>query len=201
MRKAFGKLHGAMKAVRIHKHGGLEALVYETVPDPKPRPDEVLIEVKACALNHLDLWTRKGLPRIQIPLPITPGSDIAGVVAAVGKTAQGVNLGDKVIAVPGVTCGACKACLAGNDSMCARYSILGFGRDGGCAEFVSVPAVNVVPLPEGLTFVEASSVPLVFMTAWHMLVTRVKVQAGEDVLVWGANSGVGIAAIQVAKLF
>ena len=190
-----------MKAVRVHKHGGLDVLVYESIPTPKIQQNEVLIEVKACALNHLDIWTRKGLPGIKLPLPIVPGSDISGVVCEVGKLVSGVKEGDKVVLAPGVSCGECKACLAGEDNLCPDYSILGFKRDGGYAEFVKVPSSNVIPMPEVLTFVEAASVPLVFLTAWHMLVTRAKVQPGEDVLVLGAGSGVGIAAIQIAKLF
>ncbi len=190
-----------MKAIRIHKHGGLEALLYESAPEPKIAPDEVLIEVKACALNHLDLWTRKGLPGIRLPLPIIPGSDISGVVAQVGDLVKDVKKGEKVVLAPGVSCGKCQACLAGEDNICPDYEILGFDRDGGCAEFVKVPATNLVPMPKGLTFVEAASLPLVFVTAWHMLVTSAQVKPGEDVLVHSAGSGVGIAAIQVAKLF
>lgn len=190
-----------MRAVRIHKHGGLDALKVENVSVPKVQQNEVLVQVKACALNHLDLWTRKGLPGVQVPLPLIPGSDIAGVVSGVGKLVQGVNVGNKVILSPGVSCGECKACLAGLDNLCPEYSILGFKRDGGYAEYVKVPSSNVIPMPKGLTFVEAASVPLVFLTAWHMVVTRAKVQPGEDVLIIGAGSGVGSAAIQVAKLF
>lgn len=190
-----------MRAVRIHKHGGLEALTYEVAPDPKIQANEVLIEVKACALNHLDLWARKGIAGIKLPLPIIPGSDISGVVADLGPLAQGVKKGDKVVLAPGVSCGECKACLAGDDNLCPEYAILGYRRDGGCAELVKVPSSNVLPMPEGLSFVEAAAIPFTFLTAWHMVVTRAKVQPGEDVLILSAGSGVGSAAIQIAKLF
>jgi NADPH:quinone reductase-like Zn-dependent oxidoreductase len=138
---------------------------------------------------------------MKIPLPIVPGSDISGVVEEIGDMVSGIKKGDKVILFPGVSCGECKYCLAGGDNMCPDYELLGYRRDGGYAEYVKVPSANIVPMPAGLNFVDAASVPLVFVTAWHMLVTRAKVQPGEDVLVLAAGSGVGIAAIQVAKLF
>jgi len=190
-----------VKAVRIHKHGGLERLTYESVPDPKIQPNEVLVAVKACALNYLDLWTRQGIAGIKIPLPVIPGTDISGVVHETGDMVSGIKKGDKVLLSPGVSCGECKYCLAGNDNMCPDYTLLGFKRDGGCAEYVKVPSTNVIPMPQGINFVEGASIPLVFLTAWHMLVARAKVQPGEDVLVLAAGSGVGIAAIQIAKLF
>lgn len=189
-----------MLAVRIHRHGGPDVLRLERVPPPAPRGDEVLVRVRACALNHLDLWNRKGLPRPAIQLPRILGSDIAGEVLTVGELVQHVAPGDQVIVNPGVSCGRCRQCLSGHDNMCPDYTIFGAGRDGGYAQLVTVPGVNVIPKPANLTFIEAAAVPLVFLTAWHMLMTRARLRHGETVLVWGAGSGVGSAAIQIAKL-
>lgn len=189
-----------MKAIVIPKHGGPEVLELRDVPQPAPGPNEVLVRVRACALNHLDLWSRGGIPGIQFPLPLIPGSDIAGEVAAMGSAAQRVKVGEQVVLSPGVGCGQCAACASGNESQCRRYALIGYMRDGGCAEYVAAPEVNVLPKPEGLSFEEAAAVPLVFLTAWHMLITRAQLRAGEDVLVLGAGSGIGSAAIQIAKL-
>ncbi len=189
-----------MRAILIPKHGGPEVLQYAEIADPKPGPNEVLVRVHACALNHLDLWVRQGLNGVTFPLPLVPGSDIAGEVAAVGELATRVRPGDKVVLAPGVSCGQCAACAAGKDNECRKYAPLGYGRNGGCAEYVVAPEVNVLPMPEGLSFEEAAAVPLVFLTAWHMLVARARLQPGEEVLILGAGSGVGSAAIQIAKL-
>lgn len=189
-----------MKAVRIHEHGGPEVLRYETVPDPAPRADEVLVRVRACALNHLDIWNRKGLPRPMVRLPHILGSDIAGEVVAAGDLVDDFEPGQAVIVNPGVSCGRCRHCLSGQDNKCPRYHLFGAGRDGGYAQLVAVPRANVVAKPANLSFAEAAAVPLVFLTAWHMLVTRAQVKPGEDVFVWGAGSGVGSAGIQIAKL-
>ncbi|MBO8142446.1 MAG: zinc-binding dehydrogenase [Firmicutes bacterium] len=190
-----------MKAVRIHRHGGPAVLQYEEAPDPVPRPDEVLVRVRACALNHLDLWNRKGLPRPMVRLPRILGSDIAGEVAATGDLVDDWKPGDAVIVSPGISCGRCRACLSGRDNQCPGYHLIGAGRDGGYAELVTVPRTNVLPKPANLSFAEAAAVPLVFLTAWHMLVARARIGPGDHVLVWGAGSGVGSAAIQIAKLF
>lgn len=189
-----------MKAVVFHEHGGIDKLRYEERPDPSVKENEVLVRVKACALNHLDIWARIGLPSIQIPLPHISGSDICGEVASTGKMATRVRPGDPVMVSPGLSCGMCEHCLSGRDSMCRSYKIIGYLVDGGYAELVSVPEVNIIPMPEWLKPEEAAAVPLVFMTAWHMLVTRAGVSPGEYVLVLGAGSGVGSAAIQIAKL-
>lgn len=159
------------------------------------------MKVHACALNHLDIWTRVGLPGVQIPLPHISGSDIAGTVARVGSEVEKVKVGDKVVIAPGITCGHCQFCLSGRDNLCREYKIIGHLVDGGYAEFVKAPAVNIIPMPGNLTFEEASAVPLVFMTAWHMLVSKCKVEPGNAVLVIAASSGVGSAAVQIAKLF
>jgi len=190
-----------MKAIVFHHHGDPGVLHYTDVPEPHLRASEVLVKVHACALNHLDLWVRRGLPGIQIPLPHIPGSDIAGEVAKVGPEVHTVHVGQKVLLAPGVTCGKCPACLAGKDNLCRDFTNLGFMIDGGCAEYVRCPDVNCMPYPENLDWVHAAAVPLVFLTAWHMLVTRAQLRPGDSVLILGAGSGVGSAAIQIAKYF
>ena len=189
-----------MKASIFRRHGGPEVLEYADVPEPQVRANEVLVEVKACALNHLDIFARNGLPGIEIPLPHTLGNDIAGVVKDVGSLVGWVKVGDEVMIQPGVSCGHCDACLSGRDNLCREYDMIGYRRDGGYAEFVAVPGVNVFPKPSNLTWEQAAALPLVTVTAWHMLVTRANVQPGEDVLVHAAGSGVGSVAIQIAKL-
>jgi NADPH:quinone reductase-like Zn-dependent oxidoreductase len=189
-----------MNAVIIPRHGGPEVLHYTQTPDPRPGPNEVLVRVRACALNHLDLWMRKGIPGRQIPLPLIPGSDIAGEVAEAGSHVKNVKTGEKIVISPGISCGHCAACAAGQDNRCRDYTILGYGKNGGYAEYVAVPAVNVMPMPADLSFEQAAAIPLVFVTAWHMLVRRAELLPGEEVLIWGAGSGVGTAAIQIAKL-
>lgn len=187
-----------MRAVRFHAHGGPEVLVYEDAPDPEPRAGHVVVRVRACALNHLDLWQRRGLDRVTIPFPHISGADVAGDVVSApgGEVAEGT----RVFLQPGLSCGRCAACLAGHDNTCARYDVLGYQSDGGYAEYVRVPAVNVVPMPASVSYQAAAAFPLTFLTAWHMLVTRARVAAGETVLVLAAGSGVGQAAIQVARL-
>ena len=190
-----------MNAIVFHQHGGPEVLKYEDVPKPSIRPGEVLVCVKACALNHLDLWVRRGIPGVPIPLPHIPGSDVSGEIAQIGPDVTTVRVGQKVVLAPGVTCGKCAACVAGQDNHCRYFTNLGYLIDGGCAEFVRAPEVNCLSYPENLTFEEAASIPLVFQTAWHMLLARAELQPGEDVLILGAGSGVGSAAIQIAKFF
>jgi NADPH:quinone reductase-like Zn-dependent oxidoreductase len=189
-----------VKAAIFRKHGGPEVLEYADVPEPRIRANEVLIEVKASALNHLDLFARRGLPGIEIPLPHILGNDIAGVVREVGELVTWVKTGDEVMVQPGVSCGHCEACLSGQDNLCREYDIIGYRRNGGYAEFVAVPGVNIIPKPAELSWEEAAALPLVTVTAWHMLVTRANVQPGEDVLVHAAGSGVGSIAIQIGKL-
>lgn len=190
-----------MKAIVFHQHGGPEVLKYADVPDPVPRANEVVVRVKACALNHLDLWVRRGLPNVPIPLPHIPGSDVAGEIAKIGADVTTVRVGQKVALAPLVSCGKCPACIAGLDNRCRQATNLGYMIDGGCAEFVRAPEVNCLPYPENLKWEEAAAVPLVFQTAWHMLLSRAELQPGEDVLILGAGSGVGTAAIQIAKFF
>ncbi|MFZ0733895.1 MAG: zinc-binding dehydrogenase [Candidatus Sulfotelmatobacter sp.] len=190
-----------MKAVRIHQFGGPEVLQYENVPDPQLRKDQVLVRVKACALNHLDLWVRKGLPGVKLPHIL--GSDIAGEIAEAGEYVTGFTAGQRVIIAPMHYCGHCVKCLAGLQNQCREFTVLGNGVDGGNCELIAVPARNVISIPNSFSFdfVQAASVPLVFVTAWHMLVGLAGVRPGQTVLILGASSGVGIAAIQIAKMF
>ena len=188
-----------MKAVRIHEFGGPEVLRYEDAPDPKLRKDQVLVRVKACAMNHLDVWVRKGLPGVS--LPHIPGSDVAGEIVEVGEYVVGFQLGQRVLLAPMHFCNRCAKCVSGLQNQCPEFTVLGNRVDGGNCELIAVPAVNVIPIPDTLDFNQAASVPLVFLTAWHMLVGRAGIRPGQTVLVLGASSGVGIAAIQVAKLF
>ena len=190
-----------MKAIVMQQHGGPEVLKFGEAPSPQIRPNEVLVRVKACALNRLDLFVRNGSPNVPIPLPHIGGSDIAGEIAEIGGEVTTVKVGQKVVLAPGVTCGKCAACISGHDNRCRQFTNLGYMIDGGYAEYVRAPEVNCIPYPENLTWEEAASVPLVFQTAWHMLLSRAELQPGEDVLVLGAGSGVGIAAIQIAKFF
>jgi NADPH:quinone reductase-like Zn-dependent oxidoreductase len=190
-----------MKAVRFHQYGGPEVLQYEDAPDPVRGVEQVLVRVKACALNRLDIWERQGPPRVKVNLPHISGSDISGVVEEVPSGEKELQKGAEVIVNPGIGCGRCEKCLTGRDNQCRYYGIIGNEFDGGYAELVSVPRRNVIAKPERMDFVQAASVPLVFLTAYHMLVTKAAIGAGETVLVLGASSGVGIAAIQVAKAY
>ena len=187
-----------MKAIRIHEFGGPKVLRYEDVPDPQPRKDQVLVRVNACAMNHLDLWVRKGLPGVKLPHIL--GSDIAGEIVEVGEYVSGLQAGQRVLLAPMHFCNRCAKCTAGLQNQCREFTVLGNAVDGGNCELIAVPAVNVIPIPDFLDFNQAASVPLVFLTAWHMLVGRAGVRPGQTVLVLGANSGVGIAGIQLAKL-
>ena len=188
-----------MKAVRIHNFGGPEVLTYGDIPDPQPRKDQVLVRVKACSLNHLDLWVRKGLPGVK--LPHIPGSDIAGEVVEVGEYVSGVKPGQRVLVSPIHSCGHCVKCVAGLQNQCREFTVVGNAVDGGNCELFAAPAANIIPIPNSLDFNQAASVPLVFLTAWHMLVGLAEIRQGQTVVVLGASSGVGIAAIQIAKLF
>jgi NADPH:quinone reductase-like Zn-dependent oxidoreductase len=186
-----------MKAVRFHRHGDPDVLVYEDAPDPVPSPGYVVVRVHACALNHLDLWVRRGMERVRIPLPHICGSDVAGVLV---HDAGALAAGTRVLLQPGLSCGRCPACAEGRDNLCPQYDVVGLMRDGGYAELVGAPIGNVVPIPEHIGFVEAAAFPLTFLTAWHMLVTLARVRTGDIVLVLAGGSGVGQAAIQIAAL-
>ncbi|HEX5008816.1 MAG TPA: zinc-binding dehydrogenase [Planctomycetota bacterium] len=190
-----------MQAVVIREHGDLDALRFEQLPDPQAGAGEVRLAVKAVGLNHLDTWVRRGVPGHTFPLPMIPGCDFSGVVDQVGPGVKGVAVGDRVLVAPGFSCGRCEACLSGQDQLCRDYGIFGETTNGGCADFAVVPAVNVIPLPAKLEFTAAAAFPLTFLTAWHMLVARCGLRPGDDVLVHAAGSGVGSAAVQIARLF
>jgi NADPH:quinone reductase-like Zn-dependent oxidoreductase len=188
-----------MKAIRIHETGGPEVLRYEDIPDPQLRKDQVLVRVRACAMNHLDLWVRQGIPKV--PLPHILGSDVAGEVVEIGEYVSAFKVGQRVLLAPMHYCGHCEKCAAGLQNQCREFTVLGNAVDGGNCELIAAPATNVIPFPDSLDFNQAASVPLVFVTGWHMLVGRAQIKPGQTVLVIGANSGVGIAGIQIAKLF
>jgi NADPH:quinone reductase-like Zn-dependent oxidoreductase len=190
-----------MRAARIHEHGGPEKLRIEDIPEPKIRPDQVLVRVRACALNHLDLFVRAGIPGMKFTMPHILGSDIAGEVVAVGELCERVKPGWRVLLSPGTSCRQCEACLTGNDNLCRRFTMFGYGIDGGNTELLAAPEYSVIQIPDDLSFEQAAATPLVFVTAWHMLMGRARLQPGEDVLVLAASSGVGTAAIQIAKMF
>ena len=188
-----------MKAVRFHQHGGPEVLRYEDAPDPVLSPGDVLVRVRGCALNRLDLWERRGLPKVKIALPHISGSDVAGEIVA--SAVPDVVPGRRVMLQPGISCGRCTACLSGRDNECPQYDVLGYrNHDGGYAELVRVPAQNLVSIPDDIDFTLAAAFPLTFLTAWHMLITRAHLKRGDDVLILAAGSGVGQAAIQIAFL-
>ena len=189
-----------MKSVRFHEFGGLDKLQYEDALTPTFGPTDALVKVRACALNHLDIWARGGTRGERIPLPHISGSDISGEISEAGDIIKGHLKGEKVLIVPGISCGTCDYCNNGWDSLCESYKIIGYETQGGYAEYVAVPGANILPIPDKLSFEQAAAVPLVFVTAWHMLVTRARLAPGETVLVWAAGSGVGSAAVQVAKL-
>ncbi len=188
-----------MKAVRFHRFGEVDTLVYEEVPTPKAGPGEAVIQVKACALNYLDLWIQQGVPAYKIQLPHIPGSDVAGIVSEVGPDVEGISVGQRVIIAPGLSCFRCPYCLSGRDNLCDHYRIFGAGTDGGYAELTKAPAMNLIPVPDGISFEEAAAFPITFLTAWHMLITRAGLRPGQDLLVLAGGSGVGSAAIQIGK--
>ena len=189
-----------MKALAFSEHGGLDRLRYRNVPDPVLGDSDVLVSVRACALNHLDLWVREGLPGLALPLAFWSGSDIAGDVGQVGRAVRGVSVGDRVALNPNVTCGDCEYCLRGDDPLCVRFGILGEHTHGGLAELVKVDGRNVIRLPDHVTYEDAAAFILVNMTAWRMLVTQARLRAGEDLLVIGVGGGVSSTAVQIGRL-
>ena len=191
-----------MKASVFYKHGPPDVLEFDDVDDPVVSNNDVLVKVKACSINHLDLWIRRGKTGYSdIPFPHILGCDISGTIEDSNGFSD-INDGDEVIVSPGVSCGKCNHCLQGNDNFCKKFSIIGgWDRKGGYAEFASVPSQNLIPKPKNLSFEESASLPLTFLTAWNMLVKRAQIKTGEKVLIVGGSSGVGSAAIQIAKLF
>jgi NADPH:quinone reductase-like Zn-dependent oxidoreductase len=189
-----------MKAVVFHEHGGPEVLRYEDAPDPKPGRGDVLIEVKATSINHIDIFLRRGMPGVRVPLPKIAGCDAAGIIREVGPDVSGLKVGDRVTINPGIGCGHCEFCASGFGSQCTTYAMVGEHIDGAYAQLLRVPAHIVLPIPDSLSFEEAAAAPLVFLTAWSMMVGKGDIRPGEDVLILGAGAGVGTAAIQIAKL-
>ncbi len=189
-----------MRAIVVHRHGGPEVLQLEERPIPEAGPGEIRVRVQAVGVNHLDIWTRKGIPGVRLPLPIIPGADVAGIVDAVGPGVDHVHPGDAVVLYPAESCGVCAKCLRGLHNQCRQYRVLGHRRDGGYAEYIVVPARNALPKPEHLSWTEAASMPLVFLTAWHMLITLARLRPQDTVLIMAGASGVGVAAVQIARL-
>ncbi|MFX1484604.1 MAG: zinc-binding dehydrogenase [Promethearchaeota archaeon] len=192
-----------MKATVFHDHGPPSVLKYEEFPDPEIRDDQILVDVKAVALNHLDLFTRNGIPGLTLEMPHILGSDISGVIREVGKAVSRDFLpGQRVVIDPGKSCGVCEYCIRGEQSLCSQYGILGEHHRGGYSDFMAVDSQNVIPVPEhvDLSFEQLAATPLTFMTAWRMLMTKAKVRPGEDVLIVGAGGGVAVAALQIAKV-
>lgn len=184
----------------MHRTGGPEVLTWGDFDLREPGPREVLVRVRAVALNRLDIWTRNGLPNVKYEFPHRLGSDIAGEVEAIGPGAREVTVGQRVMVNPGISCGVCPRCLEGDDNLCPKYRILGENTQGGYARHVVVPDTNLVKLPDGISFTDAAAIPLVFITAWQMVVRRAEVKPGQTVLVQAAGSGVSSAAIQMCKL-
>ncbi len=189
-----------MRAALFREHGGPERMEVGERPDPTAGPGEVVLEVAAAALNHLDLWVRRGLPGLELPLPHVGGSDVAGVVAEVGEGVEGWAPGDRAVVNPTLSCGRCEWCARGEDSLCDRFAILGEHIGGGLAERIAVPARNLYPVPDGFPLESAAAVPLVFQTAWRALVGRAAIRPGQSVLVTGGSGGVSTAAVQIARL-
>jgi NADPH:quinone reductase-like Zn-dependent oxidoreductase len=188
-----------MRAARFHRNGGPEVLRIDEVPVPEPGAGELRIRVRAAALNHLDLWVRRGLP-IETTMPHTGGSDVAGVVEAVGKGVDPARIGERVVVNPSLACGHCRECVRGEESLCPTYRILGEHTDGGFAERLVVGAGRAYRLPDRIAFETAAALPISYMTAWRALVSRAAVRPGEDVLVIGASGGTALAAVQVARI-
>lgn len=189
-----------MKAAVIKEYGGPEALVYQDVPTPRPGRNEVLVRVGACSCNHLDTLLRSGFASWMLKLPHIAGLDVAGEVADVGADVEEFKPGERVLISPTLRCLKCEYCLAGYEEVCYSYGVVGWHIPGGYAEYIKVPAANVLPLPANLSYEEAAALPTAFQTSWHMLITRAQLKPGEDVLIIGAGSGIGSAAVQIAKL-
>ena len=188
-----------MKAVRIHGHGDTSVLQCDDIAQPVCESDKVILEVKSASINHLDVWVRCGLPGLPIPLPLVMGSDASGIITEVGQDVTDWKVGDAVVVQPGTFCGECEVCVSRKENYCTHYGILGESENGVQAQFVSLSPKNIYPKASHLSFEEAASMPLVFMTAYQMLITRAQLQPNEIVLVYAATSGVGSAAIQIAK--
>jgi len=190
--------HTGMKAAFFRSHGGTEEIAYGDLPDPRPGTAEVLVRVRVAGLNHLDLWTLRGLPGLELEMPHVGGSDFSGVIEEVGGGVEGWSAGDRVAVNPGLTCGECEFCRRGEDPLCVRYQIVGEHTPGGFAELAAVPARNLIALPPGVSFETGAAAPLAYQTAWRALIGRAKLRPDETVLVTGASGGVSTAGIQIA---
>ncbi len=188
-----------MKAMLFHEHGGPEVLQYEDFPSPNPGPGEVLVKLHAAALNRVDLWVRDGWPGLELEMPHISGSDGAGVIEAVGEGVENVQEGDRIVINANIGCGKCDFCLAGEDNRCRNWHLLGETIRGTLAEYVVVPSRNVLRLPDDMHYGPAAAASLVYLTAWHSLITRGDLRPGERVLIVGASGGVNTASIQIAK--
>ena len=186
-----------MKAVRIHQHGGFDVLKYDELPIPTINQKQCLVKIKAAALNHLDLWVRKGIPGV--PLPMIMGSDGAGIVEKVGKEVSDYSEGDRVLIQPLTYCGECRWCKQNKENYCEKWGLFGENQDGTQCEYMAINADHLRIIPEGMSFEEAAAFPLVAETSYTMLIDRANIQSGETVYIWGASSGVGSMAIQIAK--
>ncbi len=189
-----------MKAAVFRSHGGPEVIEIADLPIPQPSAGQVLLRVEAAALNHLDLWARRGLPGLQLDFPHIGGSDMAGTVERLGSAVQGLEPGVRALVNPSLWCGRCEWCRRGQESLCTSYRIIGEHLSGGLAEFAAVPAQNVYPIPDDLPFDQAAAIPLVYQTAWRGLITRARLRPGETVLITGGSGGVSTAAVQIARL-
>ncbi|MBI4587512.1 MAG: alcohol dehydrogenase catalytic domain-containing protein, partial [Candidatus Rokubacteria bacterium] len=189
-----------MQAAYLTEHGGTDKLLYGTLPDPVPRGNEVLVRVRACGVNYIDIWVRRGLPFLKIDYPFILGQEVVGEVMAAGSSARGPSPGTRVVLHPGVSCGGCEPCLSGRDHHCPRFQLLGKNLPGGYAELIKVPDVNLVPLPDGIAWEEAACTPVSFGTAWNMVFDTARLQPGEWILIHAGGSGIGSAAIQLARL-
>ncbi len=189
-----------MKALAFHEHGGIDKLKYQDVPDPKAGAGDVLVCVKAAALNHLDLFVREGIPGLKLPMPFWSGCDIAGEIVEVGAAVPDVKVGDRVAVNPNLHCGRCEYCQKGQHSLCVSYGILGEHTHGGLAELVKVDGRKVLKLPDHVTYEDAAAFVLVNMTAWRMLVSQARLRAGEDLLIIGVGGGVSSTGVQIGKL-
>ena len=189
------------EAMVMRATGGPDVRARETIDIGEPGPREVRVRVRAVAVNHIDLWVRRGLPHLKYEWPHRLGCDIAGEVEALGPGARGANVGDRVLVSPGLSCGVCARCLSGADNLCKQYRIYGEGAQGGYARHIHVPDTNLLPCPPRLSFTQGAALPLVFLTAWQMVVRKGGIVPGQTVLIQAAGSGVSSAAIQIAKLF
>ncbi len=188
-----------MRALFLSRHGSLDELEFGELPDPVAGPGEVTVRLRAAALNHLDLFVLEGLPGVNLAFPHVGGADGAGVLESIGPGVTGWAAGDEVVLNPGLWCGECEFCRKGEESLCVRFGLLGEHTAGTFAELVKVPAASLGRKPGHLAWVEAAALPLTFLTAWRMLVTRARLQAGETVLIHGVGGGVALAALAIAK--